>query len=164
MPICYVKPVIDLSVRQLCYQPYPNHPKGCPNYGKRDTCPPQRPTLSNILDLTKSILAVWVSFNLAAYRVRMLKKHPDWSRRQLDCCLYWQGGVDKQLGKEMRYNLARYPLFDNAKKLISIYVPEATGVNVTETMKNAGVELEWPPENKVIKVAFIGCPACRSDA
>jgi hypothetical protein len=36
------------------------------------------------------------------------------------------------------------------------YCPEAMGVNVTATMKNLGVELEWPPKNIVRKVAIIG--------
>lgn len=160
MPICYVKPVIDLSVRQLCYQPYPNHPKGCPNYGKRDTCPPKAPFFDEIFDLNKPILAVWVSFDLTAHRTRMLKKHPNWTRRQQDCCLYWQGSVNKRLRINVAHHITRHVLFDNNKFLIVTYVPEAMAVNVTETMKNAGVELEWPPENKVIKVAFIGCPAC----
>ncbi|HUS88307.1 MAG TPA: hypothetical protein VMW91_02880 [Desulfosporosinus sp.] len=36
------------------------------------------------------------------------------------------------------------------------YCPEAMGVNVTATMKNLGIELEWPPQNVVHKVAIIG--------
>jgi hypothetical protein len=52
--------------------------------------------------------------------------------------------------------MVRYGLFAGNKNLINTEAPEAMGVNVTETMKNAGVVLEWPPENIVIKVAFIG--------
>ena len=36
------------------------------------------------------------------------------------------------------------------------FCPEAMGVNVTATMKNLGVKLEWPPETVVHKVAIIG--------
>lgn len=36
------------------------------------------------------------------------------------------------------------------------YCPEAMGVNVTATMKNLGVTLEWPPQKVVYKVAIIG--------
>lgn len=155
VPICYVKPVIDLDVRNLCYRPYYNHPKGCPNYGKRATCPPQAPILSDVFDLDKPILAVWVVFNLALHRAKMLEKHPKWTRRQTDCCLYWQGGVNKHLRREVQYNLTRSPLFENATRLISTFTPEAMGVNVTKTMADADIEFEWPPENKIIKVAFV---------
>jgi len=156
MPICYVKPVVDESVRQLCRRPYPNHLKGCPNYGKRPTCPPQAPMLSEVFDLTKPVLAVWQPYNLALHREKMREKHPNWSRRQLDCCLYWQGKMNKRLRQEVKYNLTRYRLFENNKNLTETYAPEAMGANVTETMKNADVILEWPPVNIVIKVAFVG--------
>lgn len=158
MPICYVKPVIDVKVRELCRQPYPNHPNGCPNYNKRCTCPPEAPIFSNRFDMTKPILAVWSPFNLALHRARMLEQHPCWSKRQLDCCLYWQSGVDKRQREQVEYNLNRFPLFENNKELIATYVPEAMGVNVTATMDNVGVHLEWPPNNIVIKVAFVGVP------
>ena len=53
-------------------------------------------------------------------------------------------------------NLKRSILFDKAENLIATFCPEAMGVNVTQTLKEAGVELEWPPEKTVIKVAFVG--------
>lgn len=152
--------MIDKTVRTLCFRPYCNHPKGCPNYGKRPTCPPAAPLLTDFFNMNKPILAVWASFNLALHRQRMKEKHPAWTRRQLDCCLYWQGKVNKRLKRAVEYNLTRFPLFDHAKKLIATYCPEAMGVNVTETMKNVGINLEWPPEKIVIKVAFVGVPPC----
>lgn len=156
MPICYIQPVLDENVRQLCCRPYYNHPNGCPNYGKRDICPPRAPILQQVFNIDKPILAIWCSFNLALHRDKMRAKHPTWSQKQLECCLYWQGRVNKQLRKAVEYNLIRYPLFNNATNLISTFVPEAMGVNVTKTMKNAGVILEWPPQKTVIKIAFVG--------
>jgi len=35
-------------------------------------------------------------------------------------------------------------------------VPEAMGVNVTETMKRVGIELEWPPVNVAYQIALAG--------
>ncbi len=35
-------------------------------------------------------------------------------------------------------------------------VPEAMGVNVTETMKRVGIELEWPPVNVAYQIAMGG--------
>ncbi len=88
----------------------------------------------------------------------MLKKHPKWTRRQLDCCLYWQGQVNKRLRTAVDYNLTRHILFKGADRLVATYCPEAMGVNVTRTMADVGINLEWPPERIVIKIAFIGVP------
>ena len=153
MPIVFVKPILDLSMRKLCTKPYYNHKKGCPNYGKRDTCPPKAPILYDYFDMSKPILAVWTAFNLAAHRESMRDKHPNWSRRQLDCCLYWQGRVNKNL---RRNNLQRHTIFSHNNPLIATYIPEAMGVNVTATMAAVDLILEWPPERTVIKVAFVG--------
>lgn len=156
MPIVYVKPVIDKSMRQICTKPYYNHKKGCPNFGKRDICPPKAPMIYDYFDMSKPILAVWQAFNLEAHRENMRENHPKWSRRQLDCCLYWQGKVRKNLKRNIDYNLKRYVLFEGEKNLIATDCPEAMGVNVTDTMAMVGVLLEWPPEKIVIKIAFVG--------
>lgn len=145
--------VIDSSVRELCARPYPNHPKGCPNFGKRPTCPPRSPFLEDVYDISKGFWIVWVSFNLLYHRNRMQKKHPDWSRRQLDCCLYWQGGVRKKL-KESVADVMYY--LEGRGDWYATNCPEAMGVNVTATMKSLGIKLEWPPENTVRKIAIIG--------
>lgn len=155
MTIHYVKPVLQNSVRQLCAKPYYNHPKGCPNFNKRCSCPPAAPLLSEFFDLRKRVLAVCIDFNLAQHVETMKARHPNWSRRQCECCLYWQGTVRKKLKQEIQYNMTRSPLFDDAE-LISTDCPEAMGCNVTETMKAVGVILEWPPKQIVRKIAFIG--------
>lgn len=155
MTIHYVKPVLDQSVRGLCCKAYPNHPKGCPNFNKRDTCPPNSPMMDNFLDLSKKVMAVCVHFNLGQHVGRMKEKHPKWSQRQLECCLYWQGTARKWLKQEIAYNITRNALFDGYE-LVSTDCPEAMGVNVSETMKEAGIVLEWPPKEIVRKVAFIG--------
>lgn len=147
------KIVIDYSVRELCYRPYQNHPKGCPNFGKRPTCPPRCLKLENAFDVPKGFWVVWVDFDFAIYRRNMKRKHPNWSQRQIDCCLYWQGGVKKKL-KEAVVDLMYY--LDGRGDWYATDCPEAFGVNVTETMKTLGVILEWPPENIVYKIAIIG--------
>ena len=112
--------------------------------------------LYNFFDISKPILAVWQAFNLESHRKSMAVKHPKWSRRQLDCCLYWQNSVNKNLQRNVNYNLDRPVLFGGEKNLIATLCPEAMGVNVTETMKAGNVILDWPPERIVRKVAFVG--------
>lgn len=153
-----VKPVLDLSVRELCKRPYTNHPKGCPNYGKKKGCPPQALLLNEVLDLAEPVWAVWVKFDLAAHRERMRGKHPNWSRRQLDCLLYWQGTVLKELRHKVCNFCTMRLLYKQSKNLDAYYCPEAMGVNVTETMRQIGVELEWPPKISVRKIALVGTP------
>ncbi len=152
-----VEVVLDPSMRNLCYKPYYNHPKGCPNYGKRSGCPPAAPLINEVLDLSQPVWAAWVKFNLAKHRERMRGKHPKWSRRQLDCCLYWQGTLMKGLRREVTYFINAQTYLDYGI-LEAIYYPEAMGVNVTATLEGIGVTLEWPPEKIVHKVALIGSP------
>ncbi len=155
MTIHYVKPMLQNTVRKLCCKPYYNHPKGCPNFGERNTCPPTAPFLNDFLDLTKKVLAVCIHFNLGQHIEKMKTKHPNWSQRQCECCLYWQGSIKKKLKYEIKYNMERYPLFDGYK-LVATDCPEGMGVNVTKTMKKVGIILEWPPKKTVRKIAFIG--------
>lgn len=145
--------VIDYSVRELCFRPYPNHPKGCPNYGKRPFCPPRCPHIQDYYDISQGFRVVWIDFDFAAHRRNMLRKHPTWSQRQIDCCLYWQGTANKMLREavqDMEYYL------QGRGNWKTTYCPEAMGVNVTATMKSIGIDLEWPPQKIVRKVAIIG--------
>lgn len=145
--------VVDYSVRELCYHPYPNHPKGCPNYGKHGSCPPKCPRIEDWFDISEGFWVVWIIFDFAAHRRNMRRKHPEWSQRQIDCCLYWQGRANKMLREEVAD--VKYYLEGRGDWHVS-FCPEAMGVNVTATMKNLDVELEWPPETIVYKVAIIG--------
>ena len=152
--IIEVKPVIIRPVHNLCVRPYLNHKRGCPNYGKKKGCPPGVPMFDSVYDLTRPVFAIYNIFDFKGHVDRMREKHPDWSKRQLECCLYWQGTARKKL-KE---------LIEIFKKLVPVgtgwysitTVPEAMGINVTETMKRVGIELEWPPVNVAYQIAMAG--------
>lgn len=145
--------VLDKTVRTLCIRPYPNHPKGCPNYRKKKGCPPQQKILPEVYDVDMGFWVVWVSFDFASHCERMRRKHPNWSQRQVECCLYWQGSVYKKLRGEVEG--VKYYLDGKGNWQVT-YCPEGMGVNVTETMRNLGIELEWPPKNITYKVALLG--------
>jgi len=146
--------VIDYDVRMLCATPYPNHPKGCPNLGVKAGCPPQAKFFDKVYDVDKGIWIAWIGFDFASYCRKMRRKHPDWSQQQVECCLYWEGKADKMLRDEVG-DLA-YNLSGTGEAWQVTFCPEAMGVNVTETMKLVGVELEWPPKKIVRKVAIFG--------
>ena len=132
--------------------PYPGHPRGCPNWNRRATCPPQAPLLHDVLDLKRPVHCVSNAFDLAAHVARMRARHPDWSYRKLVCCLYWQGAARKRLRERVSDFLAHHP------GCIVLYCPEANGVDVTATMAAIGVDLEWPPVSVAYQVALVGTP------
>lgn len=140
---------IDPAFRDLCQKPYPNHPRGCPNYGKKKGCPPKQKLFFDVFD--RDFYLIFTKFDLATHVGRMKKKHPNWTDRQLFCCLYWQGTARKNLKAEII----------KAKKLLPNHFittcPEAMGVDVTHLMKNnAGIDLEWPPKITTYQVAIAG--------
>lgn len=140
--------VIDQRSRCWCRLPYPNHPHGCPNHGKRKICPPQAPVFEEIIK-SPFILAA-VKFNLEQHVKKMKKKHPDWSDRRARCVLYWQGKVNKQLREICE------KIVSNAPNSIILYKPEANGVHVFETCRKIGLILERNPQKIVWKIAIIG--------
>jgi len=153
--IVEVNPVMIHSTHNLCIRPYPNHKKGCPNYGKKKGCPPGIPIFDSVYDLSKPVYAIYNKFNFKEHVDRMKEKHPDWSKRQLECCLYWQGAARKELNTEIK--IFHGAMLGWAGVDYNICTcPEALGINVTETMKKVGIILEWPPVNVVYKIAVAG--------
>ena len=147
-----VKIVIDQGMRGLCKKPYQNHKKGCPNFNKREDCPPKVPLIWEILNLEKPVYVIWNIFDFGGHTSRMSEKHPEWSERQVDCCLYWQGTARKQLRSEIE-------TFTRLKGVHTVLTtPEACGINITETMKSIGINLEWPPKTVTYQVAIAGKP------
>ncbi len=150
MPFTSVKPVIDMGIRKLCKRPYQGHPKGCPNYNKKEGCPPKSLPISKLLNLNKKIYVIWNMFDFYKHCQRMKSIHSNWSVRQVECCLYWQGRARKQLQIEI-LKFRQHHLNHQV-----VYPPESYGVNVTATMQTLGIELEWPPKIFAYQIAIAG--------
>jgi len=82
----------------------------------------------------------------------MKLRHPQWSERQLRCCLYWQTGPRKKLAAKVTAFLVEH------EDYVADFCPEAEGVNVTQTLRLSGINLEWPPRKIARQVAFVGVP------
>lgn len=149
--IVQVHPVVDHSVRGLCPRPYPGHPKGCPNFGQKDGCPPMAPMIENVLDLEKPVFLVAVSYDLAGHVAEMGERHPGWTAKQRANCLYWQGAVRARL-----FETARHEAYE--RDLIVVKCPEANGIDMTATFEDAWIILEWPPKKTVWKAVLLGTP------
>lgn len=149
--------MLDCPPGDLCRRRYPGHPRGCPNYGTRPSCPPAARPIGEIVDLSRPVYVVWNAFAFAEHVRRMKRMHPEWSDRQARCCLYWQRGARRDLKGEVK------ALTGGSTRYVVLMCPEACGVNVTDTMKTIGIVLEWPPINITYQVAVVGYPAEKED-
>ncbi|MCP4580427.1 MAG: hypothetical protein GY839_02335 [candidate division Zixibacteria bacterium] len=143
-----VVPIINPRVRGYCRLPYPGHPKGCPNWKKRDICPPQAPPFDKLIDTSKPIYCIYYRFDLKSHTDKMLARHPDWSDRKLRCCLYWQNTARKQLRLKTESFLRDHPDYT------ILTCPEGNGVDVVATVKQIGIELQWPAVDYAYKIAM----------
>jgi hypothetical protein len=148
--IVQVNPVIDYSVRGLCKTPYYNHPKGCPNFNYKEGCPPTAPFFDKVFDLNQPIYAIINEFDIGTHIETMKNKHPKWLEHQCRCVLYWQAGARKKLKEQCVKFLKSYKGYHITTN------PEGMGVNVTETLRQVGIELEWMPVKVARQVALAG--------
>ena len=132
-----------------CLLPYKNHKNGCPNYGKRKTCPPFAKKFEELIE--PPYFLVLQEFDLDFQKKKMKEKHPNWTDNQCKNLLYWQKGLVKNLKEEANY-YARIL----GQNYMVLEVPEANGVNVFKTCKNIGIKLCANPEKIVKKIMIIG--------
>ena len=141
------------KIQGLCCLPYYGHKNGCPNYGKKKTCPPNLPLLDEIFDFEKELYIIYTTFPIGEFAERMKLLHPEWEKfpREMYNPRRWQGTARKQHKEECNLFLENYSdkIYTNS--------PEAYGVNVTQLMKNIGVELQWnwPPEHKLENITYL---------
>lgn len=128
----------------LCAKPYHGHPQGCPNYGRKEGCPPHLPLLDEVFDLEKETYLIYTEFPVGEFAERMLTMHPEWAGqpRQLYNPRRWQPTARKDHRSELERFLATYP--DTQVNT----APEAHGLDVSKIMAEyAGITLawDWPP-------------------
>ena len=141
-----------LDIQTLCRRSYPGHPHGCPNWNRKRGCPPGAPLINGVLDFNHPVFLVVTEFNLKTHALNMKTKHPNWSERQVYCCLYWQPAARKV----HRQNVVTQMREHSLSKWVA--APEAHGVNVTRLLRDHGIELEWPPRDRVRIVSLLGFP------
>jgi len=134
----------------LCISPYPDHPNGCPNYGRLGDCPPNSPAVWRHFDAQLPLCLVIYCFDLGRHMNVMKKRHPEWSDRQLRNCYYWQNGVRAGLKRECK-RLCSSRGYDTFT-----LKPEAMGVNLFGTMRKFGIKLKRNPTDIVYKIALVG--------
>jgi hypothetical protein len=140
----------ERRVQSLCLTPYYGHLHGCPNYGKKQGCPPNQPLIDEVLDFERGIYVVYTRFAVGEFAEGIRKKYPQWNERQIYNPRYWQPRARKLQREEK----------ERAKKELGLEAiinsPEGNGVLVSQLMRNIGVELSWrwPPDHKNYKENF----------
>lgn len=129
-----------------CRLPYPGHPKGCPNFPK---CTEKHPDINALPG--RQWFAVTEEFDLKGHAEMMAEKHPNWTDRQCRNLLYWQGGVRKRLYEKTVRD------FDPFSDVL-LKIPEASGINVFDTMAGIGVHIQRTRPEQIVKVMMIGKP------
>jgi hypothetical protein len=115
--------------------PYPDHKRGCPNYG-RPGCPPDAARIVDYLDTSRPIYLVYASLDLEHRAAWMRSRHPDMSNRQCRNCMYWQ----RIVRAELRLNARAAMQFLGCDAVT--YCPEGQGVNVFVTARLAGLKMD----------------------
>lgn len=139
----------EKKVQSYCKIRSKSYPKGCPNYGKKEGCPPNQLLINKVLDFSKPIYIIYTEFDIGGFAKKMLEKHPTWTEKQTYCCRYWQPKARKFQRSEESKAVKELGL----TKIVN--GPEACGVNVMELMKKIGVILEWPPK-KITRLVSLG--------
>jgi predicted metal-binding protein len=132
-----------------CTLPYPRHPNGCPNFGKRSDCPPRAPYFLDIYN--PSVYIASLVFDFGQYFETRKQIHPDWSEKALKNPRHWQEHLRAQLRKGVVVALTNPGLSDH----VPVYNPEAMCVNVHSTCEGVGLHLEWPPRQHMYRIALL---------
>ncbi|MBN2459626.1 hypothetical protein JXB28_05050 [Candidatus Woesearchaeota archaeon] len=67
----------DNLIRALCRTPYYGHSKGCPNYDKKEGCPPQK-LITDVLDFDRELYLIFTEFPIGEFAEKMRITHPEW--------------------------------------------------------------------------------------
>jgi len=154
MPIIQINPkIIEYSqkIQTYCFKKGGSFRKGCPNYGKKQGCPPNQPLINKIFDFDKPIYLIYTNFDVKEIAERMAQKHPEWTEKQCYNSRYWQQTARNLHEKEIEKFL------EKNKQVIVKKSPEAHGVNIHSLMWQATkIKLEWPPRNLTRLVSLAG--------
>lgn len=140
IPYAHIKTHSLPVANKLCRQAYYKHPKGCPNYNKREDCPPNTRHIFQQYD-PLSIHILCVKFPFLEYISLKELQHPDWTVRALANQRHWQGHLKAQIRdfwEDIKDEYPQYKLIEN---------PEGQGVNLVQTLSQYDINLQWCKQN-----------------
>lgn len=148
-----VKIVLDPKrIAPLCKHPYHNHKDGC----KRGC---NFHYWYDAIDKGQDVWAIYFSMNLDPLWDKIRKNNPHFSIRQVENMRYWNGRKNKLLRIMEQEFLKEHPgPWARALNRGPGQTNYTFGIWYTETMKQIGVDLQWPPGPHPITIQFVGRP------
>jgi predicted metal-binding protein len=161
--------ILTKETHKWCQRGYKGNEGGCPNYGKKELCPPHSAFLGGFIDLYSQFYLLVCGLDLITYKEIRASRHPQWSERQLEHPYYWQGSIKKILRREILNVLKLNP----KKKLYlsgtgsgfstkelkrfqkKIYSMESLGINVFSTLRLNHIRIEKEPKTNLKMVCLI---------
>ena len=172
--------IFDPEVQTYCVSP--NYK--CHSYGHSWACPPEAPYLEEAVSKFNEFFLIYYELDLNEYLANEKDKNPNLSEETIKNMLYTGKILRNKLEKEIYTFLENYQekfeeklvlwdgfcrvcfyKIDNGctydsgepcrypdKKRYSI---EAVGMNVTNTVRNLNINIEWPPINYVYRFGLI---------
>ncbi len=143
-----------------CRKPYAGYPNGCPNYGKRDSCPPKAACARKLVETYQHFYLVYAWFRIAEFAVRRQARFPKWTTKQLRNPRHWQA----QLKRMLREYIANLGI--GILGLHSVVLGTGSGfwgapsmegacINVFPTLRKAGIAHQVNPSSHITLVALI---------
>ena len=166
-------PWIEIAKKDIVFdhkvQTYCNNPNfKCPNYGHSWACPPEAPYLEEKIKQFERFFLIYIKYDVDKEKEKNFRQY-EFMRAKIEeeisnfiqnntieynaIQILWDGHcrlcekegkrctIDEQLP-------CRYP--DEIR-----YSMEAIGINVTETVRKIGLEIEWPPRNHIYRFGLI---------
>ncbi len=155
--------VFDPDVRSYCKIAYEGHPNGCPRYNKNELCPPKSSFQKYKVINFKHHWLLYAIFDYQLYKIRMREENPDWTKKQIECVLYYQSQIMAKLRNELirlikQTNHPPFILSSGAGMTIDgeeLQSMESAGIDVEQTFFRNDIDIDFPPINKIIKCCLI---------
>lgn len=170
----------DPKVQTYCVNPSFK----CPSYGHSWACPPEAPYLEEEVSKYQKFCLVYVKFNLSNYIQDVKTKHPKRSEINIRNAFFMNNLLRDKLEQEINNFIEedqilykkRFVLWDGFCRICynntdkgctydsgdpcrypdkKRYSMEAVGIEVTKTVKNLNINLEWPPKDFVYRFGLV---------
>lgn len=139
------------SPRSFCIRPYKNHKKGCPNYNKRENCPPNIPSMYDQVFDVSDVYAIVTKFDLKTYYEQRRKNRPDLHEGHIKNPRNWKGTDLKNNDLAISEWFLENP--DKTNYVASRDL-ECMGVQVQDTLRAVGLDISFPVTDYAYRIAF----------
>ncbi len=172
--------IFDPKVQTYCVSPSFK----CPSYGHSWTCPPEAPYLEETVAQFREFYLIYYQLNLTGYIKKQKVKYPKMSEKSIRNMLYTNNFLHNKLENEIHAFFDNYQesyedkliLWDGYCQVCSNkiekgctydtgkpcrypkkrkYSMEAVGIEVTKTVSNLNLDIEWPPTDFLYRFGLI---------